>query len=180
MSYPSMKRHSANNSVYVAENIYVWILPSTKISILFFYLRVFPHEPMRFAFWAVIGITTLATVTISVLTIFQCHPVSYFWDKDIHSGRCLNLNALAYANAGMSIIEDVFIVALPIPIIARLKMSRSKKFGIALMYVEPLIVLSPTSSRPSYPCPSPYTHLIKHLLIAHHSTGLLSEVCSCP
>jgi len=124
----------ALKNFYIAENMYVWILASTKISILFFYLRVFPHEPMRFAFWGTMGLTTISTVTISLLTIFQCHPVSYFWNRDIHSGRCVDLNALAYANAAMSIIEDVLIVVLPIPIVAKLKMSLNKKLGIGLMF----------------------------------------------
>ena len=76
----------------------------------------------------------LGTSTISLLTIFQCHPVQYFWNKDIRSGTCLDENALAYANSGLSIAQDIIIIALPIPVVLKMNMDTKKKIGVAFMF----------------------------------------------
>jgi hypothetical protein len=60
--------------------------------------------------------------------------VSYFWDKNIKGGVCLNLNSLAYANTAMSMIQDVIIVVLPIPVVSNMNMDRRKKLGVSFMF----------------------------------------------
>jgi len=74
-----------------------------------------------------------STTIIFLMTVFSCHPVAYFWDKDLH-GQCLNVNALAYANGGMSIAQDLIIIALPLPVLTKLNMSIKKKIGVGFMF----------------------------------------------
>ena len=120
--------------VYIAENIYVAVLAITKLSILAFYLRIFRHQkPFRTAVYTVGSLVILSTVVISILTIFQCHPIRYFWNRDL-KGACLDVNALAYANSAMSIIQDVAIVALPIPVVWGLQMNTKKKVSVGIMF----------------------------------------------
>jgi hypothetical protein len=70
--------------VYIAENIYVMVLAITKLSILAFYLRIFQHQVLfRAAVWVTAVIVIFSTGIISVLTIFSCRPINFFWDKDI-------------------------------------------------------------------------------------------------
>lgn len=123
-----------NSLVYVAENIYVAILGLTKLSVLVFYLGIFPQTWFRNTTYGVISFVFISTTTISLLTIFQCHPVSYFWDKNIDNASCVNINALAYANSAMSIAQDITIVALPIPALSKLGLGRRKKFGVIFMF----------------------------------------------
>jgi hypothetical protein len=121
--------------VYIAENIYVMVLAITKLSILAFYLRIFQHQVFfRAAVWVTAVIVIFSTGIISVLTIFSCRPINFFWDKDIKNGVCLDVNALAYANSAMSIIQDLLIVALPIPVVATLNLDQKKRVGIAAMF----------------------------------------------
>jgi hypothetical protein len=121
--------------VYIAENIYVVSLGLTKLSILLFYLRIFQHQPwFRISVFTMISIIVLSTAIISLLTIFQCQPVQYFWNKDIRSGSCLDENALAYVNSGMSIVQDIIIIVLPIPVVLKLNMDTKKKVGVAFMF----------------------------------------------
>ena len=91
---------SDEHPVYIAENTYVVVLSVTKLSILFFYLRIFKY---RYWFcvqvWATIAMVCVSTAIILVMTIFSCHPIDYFWDRDIKGGTCLDVNALAYANS---------------------------------------------------------------------------------
>lgn len=74
-----------------------------------------------------------STIIIFLMTISSCHPVAYFWDRDLH-GQCLDVNALAYANSGMSIAQDLIIIALPLPVLTKLNMSMKKKIGVGFMF----------------------------------------------
>jgi hypothetical protein len=133
---PTRLEPESNNPVYIAENAYVVAITLAKISVLFLYLRLFEHHPsFRLAAHITIVLTAVATLVLSFITIFACHPVAYFWDRDIKGGQCLNINNIAYAMAALSIAEDLAIVALPFPVLVRLQMSTSKKVGIGLMFV---------------------------------------------
>ena len=133
---PIRLKPQSNNPVYIAENAYVVAITLAKISVLFLYLRLFEHHPsFRLAAHITIVLTAVATLVLSFTTIFACHPVAYFWDRDIKGGHCLNINNVAYAMAALSIAEDLAIVALPFPVLVRLQMSTSKKVGIGLMFV---------------------------------------------
>jgi hypothetical protein len=109
-------------------------LASTKISVLVLYLRIFPHKSVRYAAFATIGMIALSTTIIFFMTVFSCHPVAFFWDRDIRGGTCLNVNKLAYANSAMSIIQDLLIVALPLPVLVKLNMGRNRKIGVGFMF----------------------------------------------
>jgi hypothetical protein len=118
---------------YVGENLYVIILALSKLSILFFYLRIFPHLQFRVAVFTVVGLIIASTTVIFFLTIFSCDPIPYFWDRDLH-GRCTNINALAYANSGMSIAQDLIIIALPLPTVINLHLSTRRKIDVAFIF----------------------------------------------
>jgi hypothetical protein len=120
--------------VYIAESFYVITLASTKISVLLLYLRIFPHESFRRATFAIIGMIAISTTIIFFMTVFSCDPVAFFWNRDIRGGRCLNVNKLAYANSAMSIIQDLLIVSLPLPVLWKLNMGRKKKIGVGFMF----------------------------------------------
>ncbi|KAH8767580.1 integral membrane protein [Hyaloscypha finlandica] len=121
-------------SLYIAESFYVVTLASTKISVLLLYLRIFPHDSFRYAASATIGMIALSTVVIFFMTVFSCHPVAFFWNRDIRGGTCININKLAYANSAMSIIQDLLIVALPLPVLVKLNMGKKKKIGVGFMF----------------------------------------------
>ncbi|KAG4430400.1 hypothetical protein IFR05_014120 [Cadophora sp. M221] len=120
---------------YIAENTYVVVLSVTKLSILFFYLRIFQNKYwFSVQVWATIAMICVSTAIISVMTIFQCRPIPYFWDRDIKGGSCLDLNALAYANSAMSMVQDVIITLLPLREVLKLNMSLHKKITIVLVF----------------------------------------------
>lgn len=118
--------------VYISENLYVIDLALSKISIVVFYLRIFPDNWFRYAALVTIVMITISTTIIFLMTVFSCHPVAYFWDKNLR-GKCIDINSLAYANSGMSIAQDLIIIALPIPILLKLNISTKKKIGVGFM-----------------------------------------------
>lgn len=104
-----------------------------KISVLVFYLRIFPYDRFRQWTWAIITFVVLSTIASVALTIFQCTPVSRFWDRDL-DGKCLNFEAAAYIAAGLTIASDFMTVLLPIPVVRRLSMSWKRKVGVIVMF----------------------------------------------
>ncbi len=46
----------------------------------------------------------------------------------------MDVNALAYANSAMSMVQDVIIVVLPIPVVWRMNMDMRKKVGVGIMF----------------------------------------------
>lgn len=63
-------------------------------------------------------------------------PMSYFWtmwDQE-HQGRCVNINAIGWANAIISIILDVWMLALPLSQLKNLRLHWKQKIGVALMF----------------------------------------------
>jgi hypothetical protein len=120
--------------VYASESLYLMTLTITKMSILLFYLRIFPRRAFRITTYLVLGFVALSGIVILFLQIFQCSPIAYNWDRSINGGKCLNINVLSYSHAGMTIVQDFAILLLPIPELVLLKMERNKKIGIILVF----------------------------------------------
>ena len=113
--------------------IYVFIQVSAKISLLLLYVRVFSRT--RTALLSKLGIAFLAVhgALYFFLVVFQCTPVSAVWNKNI-SGKCLNLTAIGFSGAAASIVEDFFILIIPIFDVIKLQLGKSKKWSLIIMF----------------------------------------------
>lgn len=113
--------------------LYVFIQVSAKMSLLLLYIRVFPRT--RTALLSKFGICFLLLhgTLYFFLVIFQCTPIAVVWDRSI-SGKCLTLNTIGYSGAAASILEDLFILILPIVEIKNLQLGKGKKWNLFLMF----------------------------------------------
>jgi hypothetical protein len=68
-----------------------------------------------------------------MLTVFQCTPVHSFWDKNV-SGYCSNAINIVYSASAFSIFDDLLIIALPIPMVWRLKVETRKRVELLVMF----------------------------------------------
>ena len=135
-------------SVYIAAIFYVFILGLVKISILLFYLRLFPYEKFRYAVFAALFFVIGTTISLTFISILQCTPIQFYWNKDVQ-GKCLNLNSMAYLANAFTISSDFLILVLPVPVIAKLRLGLSKKLGAMLMFaIGGLYVISPVVQLP--------------------------------
>ena len=113
-----------------------------KISLLFFYLRVFPKKSFRTTCYSVMAISAATTTSFVISATFQCTPVRYAWRKEI-KGTCINFNVESWVNAALNIIIDLIIIALPIKELHKLQLGLKQKVGMYAMfsvgglYVEP-------------------------------------------
>jgi hypothetical protein len=97
--------------------------------------------------WIIYGAslcTIVAGLAFFFVTLFQCSPISFYWDKD-QSGRCLDINiimALAFLYSAFSVITDFTFAILPAFVIWNLQLQiRAKVALIVLVTMGCLLVL---------------------------------------
>lgn len=123
--------------LYVAYFMYMVSEALCQLSILAFYLRIMTDRKLRQTVWILIGVIACFGVANTFSMIFQCWPISFFWDgwKREMSGSCgVNINLYSFVRGGIEIFLDLAILSLPLPMLAKLKMSRKKKLEIMSMF----------------------------------------------
>lgn len=122
---------------FIMATLYFLQVTLLKMSLLFFYLRIFPDKMVKRLLWGTIWFNTGFGLFFVFLTIFQCQPVSFYWTKwdGEHEGKCLGINGIAWANAAVSIALDFWMLAIPLFQLRKLQMHWKKKLGVALMFV---------------------------------------------
>lgn len=121
---------------YYLEIIYFFEVASLKLALLFFYIRIFPSGTTRKLLWGTVIVDVLFGLTFVLVAIFQCQPLSYYWkmwDRQ-HEGKCLDINSIAWSNAGISIGIDLWMLALPLLQLRKLNLDWRKKIGVAIMF----------------------------------------------
>lgn len=113
-----------------------------KISIIMFYLRIFPQPLFRKCCHGAIVLCVGYGLAFLLVSVFQCRPINYAWLRwdGEHQGSCNNINAQGWTSAAINVVLDFVIIGLPIPMVAKLNMNRRKKFLVMLMFSLGLIV----------------------------------------
>ncbi|KIW24330.1 hypothetical protein, variant 3 [Cladophialophora immunda] len=121
---------------FIGEFLYIFISVLTKLAVLSFYLAVFPQPHFRKGAYVVIGLCIGYFVSYMFVLGFECTPVAFFWEqwRDPTAGTCININAGGWAAAGINIGLDLAILALPVPVILQLEISRQQKLQILSMF----------------------------------------------
>ena len=113
---------------------YPWTLGLVRISLLVFLMQTFPDRRFQVMVKILIVYTLLHTIAFFFAVIFQCTPVPFAWDKEVH-GKCLNLTSLTYAAAVLSGLLDFVTLLLPINELRKLQMSFDKKLGVIFIFI---------------------------------------------
>ena len=124
-------------SFFIMEILYFGQITLLKLSLLFFYLRIFPGTNVRRLLWGTVVFNCLFGAAFVVAAIVQCSPIPYYWLRwdGEHQGTCVDINALSWSNAGISIGLDVFMLVVPIWQLSGLKMHWKKKIGVGAMFL---------------------------------------------
>jgi hypothetical protein len=123
-------------SVYALEILYFLQIVLVKATLLFFFLRIFPNQVTRRLIRYTLVFNTLYGVIFTIIAIVPCQPVSYYWTNwsEETKGRCVDINALVWANAGISVVLDVWMLVIPLYEVFRLQMTWRKRISVALMF----------------------------------------------
>jgi len=127
--------------IWAFELTYVATTTAIKMSILLFLRRMFPATTTpvawRIAWFFVMAWVVMWSVGCGLAALFQCTPVSFFWnqlDGDI-PGFCINEYSFLAANAALNITSDIMILVLPMPIVWRLHIKKSQKLAISSIFL---------------------------------------------
>ncbi|KAI9758751.1 MAG: hypothetical protein M4579_002854 [Chaenotheca gracillima] len=123
--------------LYAFDLFYILDIGLVKLSILFFYERIFAidRKTLLLLRW-IEGLIFVWTLTFMIAMIFQCLPISYFWTRIANpaGGYCVNLTVLYTVHAATNILTDLIIYIFPMPIVWKLSISKPKKIGVLLVF----------------------------------------------
>lgn len=103
----------------------------SKTSALFFYARVFSVNNSRFkyALWVVHAMNAAWLLAILLSVTFMCNPIQRAWQPAL-PGTCLNTGILWTGSGVTSLIIDVIILVMPLPMLWKLQMKTISKIQI--------------------------------------------------
>lgn len=93
--------------LWACEFLYGTVIPLTKLSIIFFYYRLFPVPLFRRLLHLVLFLVIDWWIAIVVVAIVQCRPYSYFWTQYVDptsTGRCINIPSFFIGNGAASVV----------------------------------------------------------------------------
>lgn len=105
---------------------------SVKVSVGLTLLRLIVSKVQRWILKVVMALSVLTGMIFFFVAIFQCSPVSYFWDRS-QDGSCINtevLIALTYTYSTINGICDFTFGLLPIALIYDLQMTLKTKLMV--------------------------------------------------
>ncbi|KAH7233790.1 uncharacterized protein BKA55DRAFT_695308 [Fusarium redolens] len=122
--------------IYASGLAYTAAITMLKLSLLFFYLRIFPAQLVRPILWGTVIFTALSGIAFCLTIAFQCRPISYFWNgwDGEHQGHCSDANATAWSYAALSIVIDIWMLIVPLSQLRSLNLSWKKKVGVGVMF----------------------------------------------
>ncbi|KAM3074181.1 hypothetical protein ACMFMG_002998 [Clarireedia jacksonii] len=107
-----------------------------KLSILAMYLRIFRIPFYRAATYFIFYFLIISSIILFLMILFQCTPVNFFWDKTVEGGKChFDIERLFLYASLPNIITDILMLALPLPFIWTLNMTRKVKVGLAITFL---------------------------------------------
>lgn len=117
--------------------LYIISLCNIKISILFFYDRIFgaPKPTFRYVLLAM-GCFVIAYGVAGVLgSILQCVPTSSNSWKPYSNSTSLCIHySLVFIMGVVNVVTDVGILSLPIPLVWSLRMSKSRRWQVVAVF----------------------------------------------
>ncbi len=70
----------------------------------------------------------------TLLLIFQCTPISYFWDKQTVKGRCIKQNIFNETSGVITMLMVTGLLFLPAPLVWKLHLPKWRKWGLSVAF----------------------------------------------
>ncbi|CAG8061085.1 unnamed protein product [Penicillium nalgiovense] len=142
LGLPLKLRPPANYSTYTKINyagrpFYQIGIAGFKASLCLSYLRLISGTSKRLyriVIWVVIAASTLGHIAGALSLLFNCTPVRRSWNRNV-PGTCLPVGGLFYGLAIYTIITDVTIIVLPIPLLLGLNIKTAQKAGVVCLFL---------------------------------------------
>ncbi|KAI9708199.1 MAG: hypothetical protein M1820_004153 [Bogoriella megaspora] len=124
--------------LWVAAFLYDLSITLPKFSVLFFYERVFgsTKQSFRYSVWFGQFLVAGWIVSAFVSTIWQCTPIrKAYAPQEVSGGHCIDVNKGWYGTGIASVIIDLYILVLPIPVLWRLQVTLKRRLAVIGVFV---------------------------------------------
>lgn len=102
-----------------------------KIALLAILTRIFkPFKGKVLFIYIFLGCLCCYYTVALIIKIRMCDPIPRYWLGDEVKGSCLDQNAALIADSVISVVSDIIILILPLPLTWSLQMSRNKKLRV--------------------------------------------------
>ncbi|KAI1347774.1 hypothetical protein F5Y01DRAFT_329197 [Xylaria sp. FL0043] len=120
---------------YIFSHFYDFAIASTKLSILALYHRIFVTTKIRVVIWITAALVLGWLVEMEVVLGLGCRPIQGWWDQDVaKTAKCVDKVAFTYSTNILNLIFDLWIFSMPIPIIMKLQVNRSKRIALCCLF----------------------------------------------
>lgn len=111
----------------------------SKMSALAFYSRVFRRRTItsrvwQWCYYITFGLTIAWLISMVAIALFRCVPLSKLWSPST-PGKCVTRSNTYLAGALSSVLIDIMILLLPLPLIFKLKIRLVRKLLIAGTFI---------------------------------------------
>ena len=115
-----------------------------KLSILFFYLRVFPLQAkLRYLVYALFAYCTIYYGVAFFAIICLCNFHNKDWDMNA-TMNCFAYGKLTFAIGGLDLIADFLVLAFPIPMVLKLRVSWPQRIYLLFVFLAGLTLVEVT------------------------------------
>ncbi|KAI1460524.1 hypothetical protein F4805DRAFT_454946 [Annulohypoxylon moriforme] len=126
-------------TIYATQLIHMFGGLFIKSSITCFYRRIFRGEIFNIVTITLLVIIVCWAISIFLATLLQCLPIDNVWlsvsGSPERAAHCVNVVPLFYAMAISNLILDVFVLVVPIPMVWKLQMARSRKIAVSGIFL---------------------------------------------
>ncbi|CAG8961646.1 hypothetical protein HYFRA_00006183 [Hymenoscyphus fraxineus] len=135
---------------YVQEIAYNICGMLVKLSLLLFFMRIFPAPTIQLAakcFFAIIVVTYLL---FAFLATFQCWPIRGAWSNWMYKSppiKCIEIYSVVIAGGIVTVVYDAMILLFPLPEIWKLQLPKSKKIQLMMLFSLGIFVVACSTAR---------------------------------
>lgn len=143
---------------YPLHILYILSLGFSRSSLLLQLIRLAPTPRLRKAFWFLFGFSTCFTLAAFLSHALICKTKPYlFWESkdptaDVRTGRCISYGTLQLVMGVINIFTDFVVWLSPLQIIYSVRLPRSQKVGLFIVFAFGGLCVSPSLLPPAGEC----------------------------
>ncbi|KFY79925.1 hypothetical protein V499_01183 [Pseudogymnoascus sp. VKM F-103] len=115
-------------NIFASEILFTLTTSLVKISILFLYLRIAVTKPWKRVIYGSIAFIVIWTIAFCALIIFQCNPVSDYWDPS--SKNCYPAEIALFLHGLTNTITDIYVYVLPMRLVWKTNLPKRKRLEL--------------------------------------------------
>ncbi|KAI0407087.1 hypothetical protein F4802DRAFT_605889 [Xylaria palmicola] len=120
---------------YIFSHFYDFAIASTKLSILALYYRIFGTTRMRIVILITAGFVFAWLVEMEIILGLGCRPIEGWWDPAVAAtAKCVDKVAFTYSTNILNLIFDLWIFAMPIPLIVKLDVNWERRIALCCLF----------------------------------------------